>query len=263
MHRYLGTDPEGEIQRIRLREADWFALAEEVAFFSGGLIEKLAVPRGDTRLFLGALLFRRIAGSFEAVLVLAERGMHTEGLALRRALLEALFILGAIRNQAGLVNTYLEMDIHRRRDIFKNIKKLNPKISQALAPEITSEMVDSTIAELEAKAKGTTYLGPMQFAQAAKLYDIYLTDYSFLSEAAHHAGKDLERNIALDGNQEVDGLFWGPERNMPSELLFPAVEQMLIAAFISMKLFKINVSTAFKQLQRRMQEMPIPSAHSK
>lgn len=178
MRRYLGTDPASEIARVRAREPDWFALADEVASYAGELIFHLKVPRGNELLLLSAVLYRRIAGSFEAVIALAERGMHTDGLATRRSLLEALFVLGAIHNQPALVQVHLLMDTHRRRDIFKNIKKLSPKLKNALPPELTPEIVDKTVAELELDAKGISHFGPEQYAQAAKLHDTYLTDYS-------------------------------------------------------------------------------------
>ena len=255
MNRYLGSSPAEAIADIRRQGAQWFALAEDVATYIGGLIEHLQVPTGNDALLLAALLLRRVAGAFEAVIVLAERGMHTEGLAVRRALLEALFVLGAIHNQPVLVETYMKNDQHRRRDIFKKIKKLNPKIRAALAPELTPDMVDRNIAELESAAKGTTYLGPEQYAQAAKLYDQYLTDYSFLSEATHHAAKDLERNVSLGSDGLVNGVYWGPEPNAPATLLSPATEHALVAASAALGMFGLGQPSEFTELFRRAEQM--------
>ena len=181
--------------------------------------------------------------------------MHTEGLATRRSLLEALFILGAIHNQPALVQAHLLMGTHRRRDIYKNIKKLSPKVRHGLAQELTPEKVDKTVAELECAAKGIPHFGPEQYAQAAKLHDIYLTDYSFLSEAAHHAAKDLERNVSVDTDGDVDGLFWGPERDPASTLLFPAIEHALIAVGITEKMFKLERLSRAKKLRHLAHQM--------
>lgn len=255
MHRYLGTDPASEIARVRAREPDWFALADEVASYAGELIFRLKVRRGNELLLLSAVLYRRIAGSFEAVIALAERGLHTEGLATRRSLLEALFVLGAIHKNPALVQAHLLMDMHRRRDIFKNIKKLSSKLKNALPPELSQENVDKTVAELECAAKGIPYFGPEQYAQAAGLHDTYLTDYSFLSEAAHHVAKDIERNISVDNDGDVDGLYWGPGRDPPSALLFPAIEHALIAVDTTEKMFKLKSSSSFKKLRKQAQQM--------
>jgi Family of unknown function (DUF5677) len=255
MHRYLGPSPAEAIAAIRQQGAEWFALAEDVAAYVGSMIERLQVPPGNDRLLLAAVLLRRIAAAFEAVIVLAERGMHTEGLAMRRALLEALFVLGAIHNQPALVETYMKNDEHRRRDIFKKIKKLSPKIRAALPPELTPDLVDTKIAELESSAKGTAYLGPEQYAQAAKLYDQYLTDYSFLSEATHHAAKDLERNVSLGPDGLVNGVYWGPEPDAPAALLSPATEHTLVATSAALAMFALGQPTQFTELFHRAESM--------
>lgn len=255
MNRYLGTNPEVSIRGIREREPDWFKLADDVASFAGDLIYRLNVPQGDERLLLAALLYRRVAGAFEAVLALAERGMHTEGLSAHRSLLEALFVLGAIINQPDLVKVYLKNDEHRRRDIFKKIKKLSPTLRKALTPEFLPDVIEERLVELEASAKGATYMGVEQYAQAAKLHDIYLTDYSFLSEAAHHVAKDLERQIAVNAAGDVDGIYWGPESALPSSLLSPALEHMLVAAKATEILFAIGPSEDVVHLWQKAEEM--------
>lgn len=255
MHRYLGTNPEIEISRVRAREPEWFALAGGVSEYVGEIIGRLNVPHGDKQKLLAALLFRRVAGAFEAVFLLAERGMYTEGLTSRRALLEALFVLGAIHNQPKLVEAYIAMDTHRRRDIFINIQKLSPKILNALAPELTPQILEVTAKELKEAAKGLKYLKLSDYAQAAKLYDTYLTDYSFLSEAAHHVAKDLERNISLDADGGVDGMYWGPEPELPSGLLLPAIEHTLIAVATVEKIFKLNRTLCVKKFRKQLQSM--------
>lgn len=255
MNRYLGVDSLRTIAQVRAREPEWFALADDVGAYAGDLMHDLHVPRGDKRLLLAALLYRRVTGAFEALMVLAERGMYTEGLATRRAMLQALFVLGAICNQPTLVEDYIKNDEHRRRDIFKNIKKLNPKLRAALAPELTPEVVDQSVAELECSTKCVTHLGPGRYAQAAKLNDLYLTDYAFLSEAAHHVAKDLERNIALDADGDVDGFYWGPEPDRPSTLLFPATDHMLMAAHTVATMFNLDRAPLLEQLRQRVENM--------
>lgn len=255
MNRFLADKPEATIHQVRQREPEWFDFAEEVASFAGDLIYRLHVPQGYERLLLAALLYGRIAAAFEAVIALAERGMYTEGRSIRRSLVEALFILGAIINQPHLVTVYLQNDKHRRRNIFKKIKKLSPKLRNVLAPELTADVVNKELAELEAAAKGATYMGPEQYAQAAKLYDIYLTDYSFLSEATHHVAKDVERQIAVNADGDVDGMYWGPESALPSSLLSPALEHLLIAARGIEVLFNIGPSDRCNQLWQKAEDM--------
>jgi hypothetical protein len=255
VNRYFSGNPEVTISQIRQREPEWFALAEDAASYAGGLVYQLKVPRSDEKLSLVALLYRRIAGAFESVILLAERGMHTEGLTARRALLEALFILRAIFNKPELAKIFLKNDKHRLFNIFKNIQELSPEIRNALAPELTPDAIDKQLAELKVSIKDIRYMNPKRYAQEANLYDLYLTDYCFLSEAAHHAAKDMERLIIVDTNGDIDGFFWGAESNLPSELLSPSIEQMLLAAEITEVMFKIDKAEHLAKLQQRLNDM--------
>lgn len=255
MNRYLGPDPYALIQQVRTRDPAWFSHAEAVANCAGDLIQRLHVHRGNLRELLGALLYRRVASGFEAVLALAERGMHTEGLAQRRSMLEALFVLGAIWKQPDLAAKYLLDDQHRRLKIFKNIKRLPTGIQQSLAPELPIESIDQKITALTAATAGSTPTTVADYAKAAELFGYYLTDYSFASEAAHHLAKDLERQIALDKEGDVDAVYWGPEAEAPSKLLPNAVEFMLMAVAATVDLFGITVPEELNTLRKRSDEM--------
>jgi hypothetical protein len=69
MNRYLGVDSLRTIAQVRAREPEWFALADDVGAYAGDLMHDLHVPRGDKRLLLAALLYRRVTGAFEALMV--------------------------------------------------------------------------------------------------------------------------------------------------------------------------------------------------
>lgn len=177
MSRYLGPDPAGMIARVRFRTPGWFGLAEEVAQFCGDLLPRIKANTSDGQQVLSAVLFRRTLSTFEAVVLTAERGMHTEGMVLRRSMLEGLFVLGAIWQQPDLVRTYVQNDQHRRRDIYTNLRKTSPESRRNVSAWITDEELDKQIAELTQATKGVRYLSVEQFSQCAKLHDLYLTDY--------------------------------------------------------------------------------------
>lgn len=219
------------------------------------MIQRLHVRRGNVQELLGALLYRRVASGFEAVLALAERGMHTEGLAQRRSMLEALFVLGAIWKRPDLAAKYLLDDEYRRLKIFKNIKQLPLAIQQSLAPELSIESIDEKIAALKKATAGSTPTTIADYAKAAALFGYYLTDYSFASEAAHHVAKDLERQIVLDREGDVDAFYWGPEVEVPSKLLSNAVEFMLMAVAATADLFGVTAPQELETLRKRTDEM--------
>jgi hypothetical protein len=238
-----------------MRDPAWFDHAENVAAYAGDLIQSLHVTRGNIHQLLTALLFRRIASAFEAVLMLAERGMHTEGLAQRRSMLEALFVLGAVSKQPNLADTFMRNDQHRLLKIYKNIKKLPLEIQEHLPPEFLHEAIDEKIADLKLSTAANTLTTVSEYAKAADLYVYYLIDYSFASEAAHHVAKDLERQIILDQAGDVDGFFWGAEPDLPSELLSNAVDYMLEAVNATESLFEIGASETSKALRTKSNDL--------
>lgn len=255
MNRYLGSDPERMMQQIRERAPGWFLLADDVATFCSDLVPTIQPNINDGQQVLSAVLYRRVLSAFEGVLLLAERGMYTEGLILRRGMLEALFVLGAIWQQPGLVRTYVQNDQHQRRDIYKNLRQTSPESRRRVSAWITDEELDKAISELTQATKGVNYLSVEQFSQAAKLHDKYLTDYCLLSQAAHHVARDLERQVTVDHDEEIESIIWGPEQEPPFKLLFPATDQMLMAAHVISKIYGLDVKEKFAFFSRRSREL--------
>lgn len=243
---FLGPQVANWIQQVRSRDPGWFLLAESVNDFCHELLLQLAPQRDDARQVLSSILFKRILSAFQAVVLLGERGMHTEALIQRRGMLEALFVLGAIWHQPEIVNDYIKNDEHRRRDIYKKIKKSSKQARANLFDWLSDQELDEQIHKLEAATKGVRYLSIEAFAQAAHLNDAYLTDYTILSEAAHHVSKDLERHLGIDENDNIQSLIWGPEDAEPFRLLFPAVDNMLSAAHAISMLFSIDIEERLK-----------------
>lgn len=255
MNRYLGPDPNASMREIRARDPVWFDHADAVNACAADMIHQLRVQQGNVRQLVSAVLYRRIASAFEAVIVLAERGMYTEGLNQRRSMLEGLFILGALWKEPTLVEKYLEDDQHRVLRILKNIKRTSPLIQDAIAPELPPVSLDSKVADLKSSTTGRKASKTADFADAADLFDYYLTDYSFASEASHHVAKDLERQIALDDDGDIDGIFWGPEAEPPSNLLSNAVDYMLMAIAAAEGLFELSASEVTAHLRTRTNEL--------
>jgi len=243
------------MREILDRDPIWFKHVRAVSVCTADLIPQLNVQRGNVRQLVSAVLYRRIASAFEAVIVLAERGMYTEGLNQRRSMLEGLFVLGALWKEPSLVEKYLEDDQHRVLRILKNIKKTSPMIQDVIAPILSPMSLDKKVAGLKSTTAGKEATKTAAYAEAAGLYDYYLTDYSFASEASHHVAKDLERQIALDEDGNVDGVYWGPEAEPPSELLSNAVDYMLKAIAVVEDLFELGTSEVASYLRARTDEL--------
>lgn len=236
------------IAAIRGRSPGWFVLADSVAIFSDQLIDRIQPMRDDGQQVLCALLFRRLLSAYQAVIILAERGMHTEGLIQRRGMIEALFTLGAMWQQPATVQDYIRNDLHRRRDIYKNLLKASAEMRKTVSASISETELLRQSDELTIQTKGITYLSVEEFSQRAKLHDLYLTDYCILSEASHHVARDIERHVIVNTGGDIEELIWGIESEPPFNLLFPATDQMLIGIHVVDKLFALGIANNIKEL---------------
>lgn len=255
MDRFLGSDPAGVIAHIRSQARDWFAEAEAMAEYASSLLLRVDVHAGNVRELLASLLFQRIVAGFEAVLLLGERGMHTQGLVQRRSMLESLFVLGAITADAEYVDRFLGADEVRVLEIYKKISRLPLSVRKALEPEITSSETEAKIAEYKARTGGRKGPSVAEYAKAAGLETQYLTDYSIASEAAHSVAKDLERHIHLDAEGGIDGMRWGPEDVPTPDLLLHAFDYLLMACNAVERVFGVGPSAHLEALRARANKL--------
>ena len=250
------NDP-AAIAAIRGRAREWFALADSVALFSDLLIDRIQPKRDDGQQVLCTLLFRRLLSAYQAVIILAERGMHTEGLIQRRGMLEALFALGAMWQQPTTVQDYIRNDLHRRRDIYKNLLKTSAEMRKTISPLMSETELHRRAEELTKQTKGVTYLSVEEFSQRAKLHDLYLTDYCILSEASHHGPRDIERHIIVGADDDIEELIWGFEPEPPFKLLFLATDQMLKGVSVVDRLFALGMASNITQFSVESQRLPV------
>ena len=254
MDRFLGSNPAAVIANLRSRAPRWFAEAEAIAGYASSLLMRIDVHEGNVQELLASLLFQRIVAGFEAVLLLAERGMHTQGLVQRRSVLEALFVLGAIVHDSDYVGRFLAADETRVLEIYKKIKRLPLSVREALEPEFTLSLIEAKITEFKSRTGGRKGPSAADYAKAAGLETYYLTDYAFASEAAHSVAKDLERHIALNAEGDVDGMRWGPEDVPASALLMHAMDYALMACFAVQRLFGIGLEAELNDLRARLNQ---------
>jgi hypothetical protein len=253
---FLGKETEAWIKETRDRAPEWFDLAESINVYCHKVLQSIEPHKDNGQEVLGAILFKRILCEFQAVIILQERGMYTDALIQRRGMLEALFVLGAIYQQPDLITDYVKNDIHRRLKIYKNIKERREMGSETLSKLITNEDIDKNIAELTVASKGLRKLHVKDLAEAAGFYDLYLSDYSMLSEAAHHVSKDLERSVSIGSSDDMEYLIWGPEPGDPYIVLFPTVDQMLMATRIVSNIFNLKTDDDLQGFTDKIQTIP-------
>ena len=111
----------------------WFGHAMDINLIAQQLL--LEVPLEDKKAFLAALLFVRGLSSFQAAILLAERGMIQDARTITRSCFETVFCFGALHKDPGFLEKFEKHDIYGKR-AFANalpVGELEPDAAEILS----------------------------------------------------------------------------------------------------------------------------------
>jgi hypothetical protein len=208
---FLSPEIGAWIGRHRAENTAWFSLADRLNEVAHRQMAGMESPHksDDNGMFLAALLFLRGLTSYQAAIVLAERGMTLDARTAARGCFETAFCLGALVNDKDFANAFVNDDADRRGKMARAL--LRGSVSVSLdANELTklAAFVD------EQRQSGVT-AKPLKMIDAARLAgldSIYDTYYRGISnDAAHPSIVALNSYVETDSSGEIVGLKWGPE----------------------------------------------------
>jgi Family of unknown function (DUF5677) len=248
---FLSPQFEDWIKRHRFKHAEWFSLCERLNRFAQRFMLSFTAPRRDRRLVVAATVFSRIVSHFQAIILLAERGMILEARAVRRAALEATFIIGALLKDEKFIDDYAKDDeIRRKKSIKALVKQSDKELSElgVVREDLQNQLqeIDSTLSK-----EGIRELTVRGIAQRAQMEGHYETLYQLLCRTVHTRVKDLEGDIVMDAEGWPDQICWGPaEPAAIEEMLYSACDIMFIALRAAIDLSTLSVDgSSFTALQ--------------
>lgn len=234
---FLGEHMGAHITDIRAQNAEWFALAEDL----NEVLQKIAlrgveVNRGDnfephtvaTRLFL------RSCGNFQGAVLMAERGMVTEGQTLARSLLENAFCLAAIHDKPEEFVTLLKADAEAARRMqgqFVIAEGLHSGSDPA-----TRKRLQDVVAAI---GKDLNLLSPKKVSRMGPFNRQYLAYQKLSNDAAHPSATSLHRFMATTADRSGWHYRWGPGK--AEEIAFTINMAILTG---------ISVAVAFTQITK-------------
>ena len=246
---FLGKEIRAVISDIRSTYSDLFNLCYDLNKLCHETLFKIDAHSEEAQELLIATLYLRIKSSFQAVVILSERGMIPQAKVVLRSILEALFTLCALSKKAELCDIYMQADqIKKLKQInkFRMLKSGLPekakeseilKLQQELKDDIEKRKIKSFSAE--------------QWAKEAELHDIYLSAYTVLCDPVHTSVKELEKYLVLD-DDEIKELKWGPDTDDLEIVLSANIEFMLVSLKATCGLFKIGEEKTINNLHDRL-----------
>jgi len=200
---FLSPDIATFIDEHRAENRAWFdhamdlnSIAQKVLMEIPSMLtrQSLAGAPSEAEYFLAALLFVRGLLSFQATILLIERGMVQDARTLARSCFETVFCFGALRKDPGFLEKFEKHGAYGKRVFADNLRK--GKLERDVA-EILSQFLDS----LARFGKKGARLNWQDVTHLAGLDDVYNTYYRGLSgDAAHPSPTALKRYYKTNGN---------------------------------------------------------------
>lgn len=163
----------------------------------------------DEKQVVSCVLFVRMLELYQAIIVVAQRGMTAPTQIMFRSFIEADFHFFAIQRDPDYLKEYFDQfHIHRQ----KLVNKLRKSTSTLLGSfrEVIDENLIEEIRQLidEVGAKPITI---EEVAKRAGQHEIYLTVYDTLSRAVHTSVSALNSYVRFNKDtKEIKGFIYGP-----------------------------------------------------
>lgn len=185
------------------------------------------IARDDLQQVLLASLEHRALTSYQAVVLLLERGLPAEAQVVLRTLLEVTFRIVAISKDKEVGTAYAREDELHRRKYINKYRLLGDDVrirtSEAEMNELKA-VIDKKIEDLAIKSLSTQW-----FAQRAGMEDFYHSAYSVLSGSVHVNSRTLESALNLGENEELVSLKYGPSDEDLDDLIYTAIEALCLS----------------------------------
>ncbi len=230
---------------------NWTSLADEVASFGKNTIHSLSINSESGLQILTSILYRRVVYGLVATLLLVQHKLLTESRFQRRGQLEALFSLGALWKQPDIMSDFINNDTHRLIKLYTNMRNTSKKFKEHHLDGISNSEIDEILVNLN-KNKVGSYLSIKSLSQKAELYDLFLSDYAVLSESAHHLAKDLERHVTVNTDKKITGFVVEDEDTTAENILYPAIDTMLMATDAINSIFNISLNSDIKEISDKV-----------
>ena len=179
--------------QFRKEFAPWIKLYKKINAFSYSVLRNPLVP-ANTAQILSWTLYLRALSSYQAALILAERGLDAECKTVLRSLAEAAFALAAIEKNREFAARLLKANEYEELQWMKKWNEVNQGRDKRLQDKIS---------HLSARVSRRDKLGVRQIAEAAGMLNVYYVQYSTLCMFGHPTPHSLALRTRRDKQTQM------------------------------------------------------------
>jgi len=249
-------------ETIRKQYPEHYDAAIEVNCYAQQLQYKLDIQKNytdtgiqiNTDKLLSAILYSRVISTYQAFLLISQRGMAQQSKMLLRCIFESLFPLVAIQKNKDYSQHLIVAD---EIDRFKAFNKV-------IRHRTRQDPNDPSIPEVQALAdaskkiieeNGLKKIGVIDNAEKAGLLDWYDTAYSMLSWTVHSSMRSLQEHLVLDGDKDIHSLKNEPEIEEFDHLYSTAIEAVVFAVIAAGTIFDVDIDAFEKKTQETIAKL--------
>jgi hypothetical protein len=211
---FLSPDVDSFIRDHRDRNASWFSLAERLNQRGQAILASVQMKitekgAADPQL-IGLLLTVRTLSNYQAIVLLAERGMIVEARTLARCCYENVYCMAALQHgRDDFVKQMVDDDSVSRRKMSNWLLQKSSRLEHA--GDGASDQLVQNITNIDARSPNAVRLVLEQAAEKAGVGDLYLPYRQLSWDSAHPTVQALSRYFSADQDDGKYELWWGPQ----------------------------------------------------
>lgn len=245
---FLSSGLDNFKEKIRQKYPKHYEIALAVNEYAQQLQYKIEISKNytdsgvqiSTDKLLAAILYSRTVTSYQAFLLVSQRGMDQQTKMLLRCMFESLFPLVAIQKNKDYSKQLIAADECDRLKTFNKIirhrNRQNPK-----DPEITEIQAWANQSKEKIEKENIKKIGVADCAEKAGLLDWYDTVYSLLSGTVHSSIRSLQEALVLDESEDLISLKNEPEIDEFGHLYATAIEAIHFSVIAIGEIFNIDI----------------------
>lgn len=251
---FLSAGSANGIASLRAENADWFKLADdmnEVLMRSATAAMETVKTSSMAPEAVAVRVLQRSCGSFQAVILLTERGMVAEGRSLARSLIENAFGIAALHDNPAEFMKLLKEDSEASRKRQANFILAEDLIATGSSRSKLQDTVDAIGKPSPMNIKSLATLGP--------LTKLYLSYQRLSDDATHLSARSLNRHIWTDPTRSGWNYKWGPgsQGENAATLYHAFLAAISIGVGVTQMLKDMANNEKFGELANRFHAMPL------
>lgn len=235
---------------FREKFIELFTVAEDLNRVALAKLSEAKLADIDDGHFVLYLLAIRIIESYEAIIILMERGMLTPAKLIVRPMLEALFTLAALGKNKELITKYFDTQSKAHFELLRSSTMWrNEDLKKAFKEsKLEAKYIEK---KKELKENPPDTLSPIGWAKEAEYEDFYHFYYVYYASFTHSNRSSLEDHMERSGEDYVEASF-GPTSTGFHDLLKDAIAFTLLSIMHFCSAFQIEIDSDAVRIEKSL-----------